>query len=676
MQRRTLTLVLAVALAIPAVGFSATADTPSADLRADVPRTDVPRTDLTSAGPKGVGMAAAARDARMIGEAQRRERPCLNGAARCGRVRVALDPSRPSGAKIGLYYERYPHTDRSRPDRGTIVAVEGGPGYPSTESRAYYRDLFAPMMDRYDLLLVDNRGTGRSAPIRCPQLQSYQGNRNVAIARCGRKLGPRSDLYGTALAADDLATVLDRLGIRRVHLYGDSYGTFFGQVFAVRHPDRLRTLVLDAAYFAGGRDPYYIDTNRAIRDAFNDVCERSAPCRARERPGMSRIRDLVERVRRDPIVGRAPNADGVMARTRVDASDMIDLLTAAATTPAIYRELDAAARAVLRHRPYTKPLLRLVRENTYVGGAGPVRWWSEGLYVAVSCNDYPQPYDMTAGRQVRERQFQRSINRLKDRRPKAFAPFTVREWVRSPYGYFDDCLRWPKPSRWRHPLPQRPVFPDVPTLVLAGDLDSLTSPEGARDAARAFPNSTYVEVANMTHVAALVDFDTCASRLVRRFVRTGSAGDTSCARRYHENRLVERFVPTARATRWHGDRRTARVAAATVADVQARWWSMLGSRGVGLQGGRFEVSGGWFAAENPVVRWKLRDLRWVRDVAVSGRMTWERRTGRIEAHVRVTGSGAEPGRLRLVWNDTVRHPTARVSGVIGGKHVVLRFPAP
>ncbi|MDQ3105621.1 MAG: alpha/beta fold hydrolase, partial [Actinomycetota bacterium] len=102
---------------------------------------------------------------------------------------------------------------------GTIVAVEGGPGYSTTGSRTYYRDLFEPLLDRRRLLLVDNRGTGRSEPIDCPQLQAYRGSYITAVARCGRQLGSASDLYGTAFAARDLVAVLDRLGIERVDLY-------------------------------------------------------------------------------------------------------------------------------------------------------------------------------------------------------------------------------------------------------------------------------------------------------------------------------------------------------------------------------------------------------------------------------------------------------------------------
>jgi len=48
-------------------------------------------------------------------------------------------------------------------------------------------------------------------------------------------------VWGTALATDDMVAVLDRLGVDRIDLYGDSYGTFFAQSFAVNHPDRVRT---------------------------------------------------------------------------------------------------------------------------------------------------------------------------------------------------------------------------------------------------------------------------------------------------------------------------------------------------------------------------------------------------------------------------------------------------
>jgi hypothetical protein len=175
----------------------------------------------------------------------------------------------------------------------------------------------------------------------------------------------------------------------------------------------------------------------------------------------------------------------------------------------------------------------------------------------------------------------------------------------------------------------------------------------------------------MNHVSALSDFGRCASTIVRRFVRTRDAGDTSCARRYNEVRLVDRFVQKAANLDWGGSRlRTARVAAATVGDVIARWWNMYGYSGVGLRGGTFDTAG-WRK-----VRWRLNDVRWVSDVKVSGTASWDRSNGRIRARIRVAGGGAQPGRLKLRWNDWRRHAPATAKGSLGGVRVLLEFPAP
>lgn len=603
--------------------------------------------------------------------------PCgFNPNVVCGRIKRPLDPARPAAGSIPIHYELIPRSDRSRPSLGTIVAVEGGPGYASTASIAYYRDLFEPLLDRRQLLLVDQRGTGRSGVIRCPRLQSYQGNRVHAVGKCGRSLGAASDVYGSRNAADDMAAVLDHLGIGKVDMYGDSYGTFFTQTFAVRHPDRVRTIILDGAYFVGGTDPWYSDTNRALRYAFTVACERSPACADRPDSAMQRIRRLADAIERHgPFVGRAPNAEGVVRRVFVGTNRLIDLLTGAATSPTIYRELDAAIRAALRPHPYIKPLLRLGREVRYVGGAGPYLEYSEGMFLAVSCLDYPQPFDITSPPSRRPRQFDRRIAALRERAPGVFGPFTVRQWVRSGYGYFDDCLEWPVPSRWIHPVRRDAVYPDVPTLVIDGDLDSLTSPEGAKATAAAFPNSTYVETHNMTHVSAIIDFNQCASVIVRRFVRTRDAGDTSCAARYHENRLVDTFARTAAQTGWSGDRGLARVANATLADALARWPQMYGRDGVGLQGGSFHSRGGGFTKPHPVVRYRLDRLRWVSDVAVDGTMRWHRKSGRIVADVSVDGPQGTTATLHLTWNDLDRHARAQATGTVDGRVVDVRFPS-
>ena len=81
-----------------------------------------------------------------------------------------------------------PQANRAARNEGTIVAVEGGPGYPSIGSRSYYHALYAPLLEARNLLLVDNRGTGTSSPIACNPLQRAPVMVLPAVTRCGHEL--------------------------------------------------------------------------------------------------------------------------------------------------------------------------------------------------------------------------------------------------------------------------------------------------------------------------------------------------------------------------------------------------------------------------------------------------------------------------------------------------------
>ena len=97
----------------------------------------------------------------------------------------------PSGPRLTVRFRVYPRTDRARPAGEPIVAAEGGPGYGSIDSGAGYRFLLGPLRRDHDLILVDNRGTGRSGAIDCPRLQAGKGGYTRNVGRCARQLGPR-----------------------------------------------------------------------------------------------------------------------------------------------------------------------------------------------------------------------------------------------------------------------------------------------------------------------------------------------------------------------------------------------------------------------------------------------------------------------------------------------------
>ena len=291
-----------------------------------------------------------------------------------------------------------------------------------------------------------------------------------SVTECGKVLGARADTYSTAYAADDTASVLDALDIEQIDLYGDSYGTFFAQVFALRHPERVQTLTLDASYPVSGQDPWWRDTNRAIQDALTRVCSRDPRCAALKGSPVDRMRATAAQLSTNPIVAKAFNAEGKQRTVRLDGVNLA-LATAYATYGTnIYRELDAAVRAF--RNGYQAPLLRIVAENiskNYAGG-NPV-YYSAGQYAAVICSDYPQLWDTSLPPgDERQQQYRAAVNALRDSDPDDFDPFSIDDWIGTGWTEPRTCIGWPTPTDPIPPELPGTDYPDVPTLVLSGDL--------------------------------------------------------------------------------------------------------------------------------------------------------------------------------------------------------------
>ena len=104
---------------------------------------------------------------------------------------------------------------------------------------------------------------------------------SIAIGECANQLGPRFAGYTSAEGAEDLDLLRRALGLGKIFFYGDSYGTFFGQAYAVRHPGSLRGLILDSAY--PGDDPYYRTLLPAGLHGLRIACRDAADLR--RRPG-------------------------------------------------------------------------------------------------------------------------------------------------------------------------------------------------------------------------------------------------------------------------------------------------------------------------------------------------------------------------------------------------------
>jgi pimeloyl-ACP methyl ester carboxylesterase len=629
---------------------------------------------------------------------------CGPGPRYCGRIDRPLDPTGAIGGQISIYFEFYPHT-AAGPSAGTLVATEGGPGYPATESRGDYLALFGPLRDVRDIVLMDNRGTGKSGAIDCPGLQRAAQWTVALVGRCGASLGERAALYSTAYAADDLAAILEMLGAQAIDLYGDSYGTYFEQVFAVRHPRALRSVVLDGAYALSGPDyAWYPTYAPAMRAKFDLACRRSAACSRLPGTSLDHIKPVLDELRRAPFSARAYDDDGRERDFQADPSRLAIVMFGSAPALATIKELDAAARAF--QADDRAPLLRLIAEtlsgvDSRDRAADPAKW-SAGLAAAVMCQDPPQIFDMRLPPTQRAADRDRALAERRRTLPDTYAPFTIDEYRGMPldYSFLDQCAEWPvaPPS---HPasqvVPPHAVYPDVPALVVSGDLDNMTTVADGAAAARAFPHGRQVIIANGLHVNALPRARSlCGAVLVRHFIATlevadAQTQDARCALAAPPVRLVGVFARRAAelepaqalASNQASARelRFASAAAFTAGDVVTRAMLSSSGHGVGLRGGRFTV-----IERHGVQLVTLDAVRWTEDLAVSG--TLEKTPGpasRVRAHLALTRDdssdgiadiGSHYGVVDIDWDDEAADAVAEVRGTLSGAHLAARMPAP
>ncbi|HTT97886.1 MAG TPA: alpha/beta fold hydrolase [Rhizomicrobium sp.] len=560
------------------------------------------------------------------------------------------------------------------------MAQEGGPGFSTFGSAGGYLTLFDPLRKDRDILMVDARGTGASRAIACPSVQRSPKRSTADIAACGRYLGRAANFYGTRLAAQDMAAVLDTLHIGKIDYYGDSYGTFFGQVFSALYPNRLRSVVLDSAYPVIGETPWYFHAGEVVRQGYEDACRRTPSCAAQPGSSMDRIRRLVAYLAGHPIRGNAPDGEGHMHAVTVTPAMIGQMLFDGTNGPINHRELDAATRALFENHD-AAPLVRLTSENLANEFPQDPKSFSYGLFAAVSCIDYQQIYDMRSPVSSRHTQRDAAVTAREKEFPQTYDPLSFVQFQQVPLdiSVLNFCIDWPNaplPYAPGKPIPEGAKFTNAPTLVLNGELDMLTtSAEGAVVTAQ-FPHGKQLIVANSFHVVAVDDVDGCGQRIVRHFVETLDPGDTSCVEKVAPVRLVPKFVlratdavPAAVADGNEADVRDRALASSalqTAADVLARWYINYGGRGLGLRGGSWS-----FDQPDRIARYTLKKVCWATDLPVSGSIAWDQRDGAVSADLKF-------GRSHIVakWNDRETRGSASLSGTVNGKKIVAWMPAP
>jgi pimeloyl-ACP methyl ester carboxylesterase len=350
--------------------------------------------------------------------------------------------------------------------------LSGGPGLAATDDAAYASWALDESRQHHDIVLIDQRGTGGSNPLDCHLYDDGSLQAFVtpifplpAVRACRGALAARADLthYTTADAADDLAQALTTLGYPTANLFGASYGTKAALVFARRHPDRVRRIVLLGVYppdkvaaLASARaGAVALDTGIAW-------CARNAPCSAAAPDPRGDIDSAMTLLRQHPITVRLWNwrrlrHESVVLTTRGFAERAFSLFYSPS-----------------RGRRLFPPLHRAVASNDWVPLTQLLIWQgrmqrtgrSTGMTLAVLCTEDASRAAVADTAAI-----------------AAVSPFglpVVAELVVA-------CAEWPhRPLESSDTLP---VTSSAPTLLISGLLDPITPPDWADSAATHLPHS-------------------------------------------------------------------------------------------------------------------------------------------------------------------------------------------
>ena len=423
--------------------------------------------------------------------------------ATCERVTVPLDHNAPDGKTIDLRLITLPATSRNPVD-DPIVFLAGGPGQSAIQAAPFWLRSHQALRSDRTFIFFDQRGTGGSASLACADdlepifakdfewrmtQEAVIEAQQDGLKTCLEKL-PYSPLYfTTAAAVNDLAAVLDHLGVVKANLFGVSYGTRMALAFLREHEESVRSVLLDAVAPHSMVIPARVadDAKAALNHVFT-ACYKSPACN-------ERFPDL--------------EATLEVARQQLEAADapisVVDPLTGKTVEFVTWPDM---LSNILRAGLYSRELIRLIPLAIERGSQGQF----DSLITITSMLAQESPHDLSLGMMAsvlcaEDMMRLPPLDELSKRNPliDSMAPI---------------CEFWPS-----EPAPERlfePVKSDVPALLLSGQFDPITPPRYAIEIESNLYRSHHVIVPGGAHGVSALG---CIPDLIESFINDPASQD-------------------------------------------------------------------------------------------------------------------------------------------------------
>lgn len=435
-------------------------------------------------------------------------RPELDEEVRCGKYEVFENRQSGRGRKIALSVLLLPAKETPAAS-DPLFFLAGGPGQGATKLADFAAEHFTEIRRRREIVLVDQRGTGESNPLRCALWAEdplgYFGELLPleAVRACRAKLEKQADLslYTTQIAMDDLDEVREALGYQQINIYGTSYGTRAALAYTRQHPAHVRSVILKGITPMGLTIPlpFAKDTQRALDLLFAD-CAADEKCHTAFPRLTEDFQTLMRALRQGKVVVEAEHpttgktlkltvAPGVLTST---LRSILQSTSASTQVPLMIQQAALGDYSLL-----VKSVMQVRR--------GLSEELNYGMFLTVTgTEDTPFISPDSIARETKD-------------------TFMGDYWVRQ---LIEATKAWP-----RGKLPRdfnRPVTANVPALLLSGFLDPATPPRWGEEAASHLSQSLHVVIRNASH--SYGGLAPCVDRLMAEFIERGSAKglNTAC----------------------------------------------------------------------------------------------------------------------------------------------------